>query len=312
MYQILQFLKDIFPTMEHFIKLLDVVIWPSAVLILSFMLRKPIKSLLPFVENIKYKDLEVKFRKGLDQIKEEAKEAGIELKPEIGEKTEIYRLVEVSPSSAIIESWQELEISARRKVEELAPSEAKFKNLLQRPIAYLEYTGALTPSTARAIRELQSLRNQTGHATDIKITKDDAIEYASLSKAILKQIEAIRELPRIKLTALTLLILKLNHLIDSGKYNTITIEDAHKAIEEKRIIPFLAEITKGDSGFSLYSGDGPYASFVNYYHEQMYQIYGGYAGNERRKWGIENLGLCLLLAWTNEIIQQGAGWYPDE
>jgi hypothetical protein len=44
----------------------------------------------------------------------------------------------------------------------------------------------------------------------------------------------------------------------------------------------------------------------------MYQMYGGYAGNERRKWGIENLGLCLLLAWTNEIIQQGSGWYPSE
>jgi len=41
-------------------------------------------------------------------------------------------------------------------------------------------------------------------------------------------------------------------------------------------------------------------------------MYEGYAGNERRKWGIENLGLCLLLAWTNKIIQQGSGWYPNE
>ena len=77
------------------------------------------------------------------------------------------------------------------------------------------------------------------------------------------------------------------------------------------IIPFLKETTQGDSDFSLYGDDGPYSAFVEYYHEQMYQIFGGYAGNERRKWGVENLGLCLLLAWTNEIIQQGAGWYPN-
>jgi len=51
-------------------------------------------------------------------------------------------------------------------------------------------------------------------------------------------------------------------------------------------------------------------NFVRYYHEQMHQMYDGYAGNERRKWGIENYGLCILLAWTNEIIQHGAGWYP--
>jgi len=238
--------------MENLTRLLDVVVWPSVVLIIIFMLRKPIKSLLPFVENIKYKDFEVKFRKELDQIKEEAKEAGIELQTEIDERTEIYKLVEISPASAIIEAWKELETSARKKVDELAPKETNFKNILHRPISYLEYTGALPPSTARALRELQSLRNQADHSVEVKITKENAIEYASLAKAILKQIESIRELPRIKLTALTLLILELNHLIDSGKYNKITIKDVHKAIEQKRIIPFLKETTQGDSDFSLF------------------------------------------------------------
>ena len=37
----------------------------------------------------------------------------------------------------------------------------------------------------------------------------------------------------------------------------------------------------------------------------MNNIYGGYAGVERRKWGVENLGLCLVLAWTAEMITQG-------
>lgn len=309
--QLLQFIKDIFPSMDNLIKLLDVLVWPGVVLIVAFMLKKPIKALLPFVENIKYKDFEVKFRKELDQVREEAKEAGIEIQTEIGDKTEIYKLIEVSPTSAILESWKELEISARKKVEKLAPRDAKFRNLLQRPIAYLEHTGALIPSTARTVRDLQSLRNQAAHSTELKLTKEDAIEYVSISKGILKQIEAITELPRIKLTALTLLILELNHLIDSGKYNSITIETVHTAIEQKRIIPFLKETTQGDSDFSLYGADGPYSGFVEYYHEQMYQIYEGYAGNERRKWGVENLGLCLLLAWTNEVIQQGAGWYPN-
>jgi hypothetical protein len=37
---------------------------------------------------------------------------------------------------------------------------------------------------------------------------------------------------------------------------------------------------------------------------ELKSILGGYAGDERRKWGVENSGLCLLLAWTNELIQQ--------
>ena len=28
----------------------------------------------------------------------------------------------------------------------------------------------------------------------------------------------------------------------------------------------------------------------------------------QRKWGVENRGLCLLIAMTNEIVQQGSGW----
>lgn len=309
---VIHFLRTVFPTMEQIINLLDVIVWPCIVLIIVIMLRKPIKALLPFVDNIRFKGFEIKFRKRLNQIKEEAKEAGIEFQTEISEETEIYKLLEISPSSAILESWKELEVSARKKVEELAPHETKYKNFLQRPIEYLEYTGALIPSTARATRELEFLRNQTAHSSDVKITKEDALGYSALSKAILKQIESIRELPRIKLSALTYIIDELNHLIDSGKYNQITIKDAHKAIEQKRIIPFLEESTKDDADFSVYGTDGPYSNFVEYYHDQMYQMYGGYAGDERRKWGIENLGLCLLLAWTNSIIQQGAGWYPNE
>ena len=298
--------------MENFIKLLDVIKWPSVILVVVFLFRKPIRSLLPFVENVEYKNFKVNFRKKLILIREEVKEAGIEFETEIDKRTEIYKLVEISPTSAVIEVWKELETCARRKVEELAPKETKFKNALRRPLVYLEYTGALPPSIARTLRELQSLKNRATRSGEIEITKEDAIEYASLAKAIQKQIESIRELPKIKLTALTLLVLEINHLIDTGKYNHITIQDAHKAIEQKRVIPYLAETTRGDSDFSLYTSDGPYSSFVEYYHEQMYQIYESYAGNERRKWGVENLGLCLLLAWTNEIIQQGAGWYPSE
>ena len=296
--------------MENLIKLLDVVIWPGVVLFIAIMIRKPIKALLPFLDKFKYKDLEIKFRADLDQITEDAKEAGIDLPAEI-EGEIILKLAEISPSSAILESWKELESSARQKVEELIPRDANLKHVPQRPIAYLEHNGALIPSTARTLLKLKQLRNQTAHTSDMTITKQDAIEYASLSNAIKNQIEAIRELPRIKLTALTLLILEINRLIDSGNCTDITIEDAHTAIVEKRIIPFLSEAAQDSVSFSLYGPDGPYRDFVEYYHEEMHNLHCCHAGDERRKWGIENLGLCLLLAWTNEIIQQGAGWYPS-
>ncbi|HEX7763792.1 MAG TPA: hypothetical protein VF433_09295 [Cellvibrio sp.] len=108
-----------------------------------------------------------------------------------------------------------------------------------------------------------------------------------------------------KVSALTLLILHINSLIDSGKYSDISIEDIHQAIEQKRVLRFIKERAGSDIDLSIHLDGSPYGDFEAYFESQLESIYGGYAGQERRKWGVEKSGLCLVLAWTNEIIQQG-------
>jgi hypothetical protein len=298
--------------MEHFIALIDSIAWPATILVMFYMLRKPIKSLLPFVENVKYKDLEVTFRKGLQEARTEAGEAGIDFKSSSEEKENIYRLAETSPSYAIVEAWKEIELAAKDKINQLVKNKETLSEAQQDPLSHLELTGALIPSTIRAIRELWALRNQTIHIEDLKLSKEDVLEYVILAKAISKQINSITELPKQKLQLLTLLILEFNRLLDSGKYNHITIKDIHREIKNNNIIEYLRKETAGDSGFSMFTEKGPYYDYLDHYHEQMYQLYECCAGNERRKWGVEKLGLCLLVAWTNELIQGGSGWHPYE
>lgn len=110
-----------------------------------------------------------------------------------------------------------------------------------------------------------------------------------------------------KVTALTLLILQVNSLIDSGKYNDISISEVHAAIESKRLLRFLKKRCGPDIDLSIHLESTAYGNFEEFYEERINQIYGGYAGDEGRKWGIINLGLCLILAYTNEIIQLGTG-----
>ncbi len=109
-----------------------------------------------------------------------------------------------------------------------------------------------------------------------------------------------------KVSALTLLILHLNAVVDSGKYNDISIDEVHRAIEGKRVLQYLKERVGNDIDLSVHLSN-TWGNFEDFYETKLNDIYGGYAGNERRKWGVENLGLCLLIAWTNEIIQQGEG-----
>ncbi len=108
-------------------------------------------------------------------------------------------------------------------------------------------------------------------------------------------------------TALTGLLLQVNKLVDSGEYENISISDVHDAIDSQRLLRFIKEKCGRDIDFSIYFESFVYGDFEEYYEEKMNQIYNAYAGDERRKWGVERLGLCLVLAWTIEIIQQGEG-----
>ena len=197
-------------------------------------------------------------------------------------------------------------------MKQLLPPQESFQVPLERPLDYLEYKGALPSPTASALRDMKELRNQAVHAGTHEISRQDAIQYAEIATSISRQIDTIMDLPKVKLSAFTLLILQINQLIDSGEFNDISIDEVYGWIENKEIISSLAERAKGQIDLSLYSKEGPYANFSVFYHDQMYSLAGGYVGYHRRKWGVENLGLCLLLAWTNELIQHGSGWHPSE
>lgn len=110
-----------------------------------------------------------------------------------------------------------------------------------------------------------------------------------------------------KITALTGLILQINKVIDSGKHNDITITEIHNAINSQELLRFIQKKCDKDIDLSIHLDSSAYSNFEKHYEEKMNQIYNAYAGDERRKWGVENLGLCLVLAWTNEIIQWGEG-----
>jgi hypothetical protein len=109
------------------------------------------------------------------------------------------------------------------------------------------------------------------------------------------------------LTPLTLLILQLNHLLDTGRYDTITLEDVTSHIEDGSILQFLKQRTGKDVDLSAHLEDGlMHGKFERFYVRYLRSLLN--VADARRKWAVENRGLCLLIAMTNEIVQQGSGW----
>ncbi len=107
-----------------------------------------------------------------------------------------------------------------------------------------------------------------------------------------------------KLVPLTQFILHINAVVDSGKHTDISIAEVERHIETGDLVPWLQTRLAGDIDLSLYTDRGAGAHLATELNEGLRSILDAYRGQERRKWGIERSGLSLLIAWTNELIQQ--------
>lgn len=138
-----------------------------------------------------------------------------------------------------------------------------------------------------------------------------AEERASIAANRKKREEADAKIDvsKLKESAFTYVVMQLNAMLDSGKFDDITIDEVHKHIDARDILRWLADIGKGVSDFSLYldTDNQVYGDFETLYANWLENMSGGYAGDEGRKWGVRKRGICLLIAWTNEVFQTGGG-----
>ena len=292
---------------EFIVRVIEATAWPITILLVVYLFRNPMRSLFLLIDKLQYKEVTIDFRKAakdtLDSIqieKDENSEAVVQL-----EHINDPRLV-------IIDAWRNLEEVAIAKLHELMPERSIADIGSDRALGYFEYMGVLIPRTKQALSELRKLRNQVSCLPPSAISIDGAKTYTRAAAIIRKQIEVLSALPEVKLNRLTLLILEYNQLLDTGKYSHITIEDIHREIQKGTILRYISNIAGSDADFSIYLDVHDEPDFEAQYAKHLQLIYGGYSGQERRKWGIQNLGLCLLIAWTNEIIQRGSGWQPNE
>lgn len=102
------------------------------------------------------------------------------------------------------------------------------------------------------------------------------------------------------MTAVTQFIQELSDLVDKGLVHSI--EEVNSHIENKDVIDWLESEypfgTENGLDLSLFAREDR-----DFIHNELESIWGGYAGQERRKWGITQNGMCLLISWSTEIVR---------
>jgi hypothetical protein len=102
-----------------------------------------------------------------------------------------------------------------------------------------------------------------------------------------------------KINAITTFVLEINSIIDKGK--NVSIDEVNSHIENMGIVEWIENkfpFYENGVDFSLF-GDKE-KEFVTKEYESIWLAYNG---QEQRKWGITNNGLCLLVAWGIEIMR---------
>ena len=109
--------------------------------------------------------------------------------------------------------------------------------------------------------------------------------------------------PPYSMASMAMILFGLSILADSGKTDDVTIEEVKAHARSGDLIEFLAE--KGGGMFaSDFLKTPSQREFKAWYIAQIRDNCDAMDGRERRKYGIKNRGICLLISYTAEIIQQ--------
>lgn len=172
-------------TFTFIVEMTKALAWPTAVAVTVYLLRTPLINLVPYIEELKYKDFELKFRRDISKAKEMF-ESEVMPSPELSrlleEENTLIRVAEISPRAAVIESWMSLQNSLLDISLNLGQIDNKenFREHSRVGHAMLD-AKIFNKNDFNVYHKLRDLRNEATYAPDFAFNSQDAKEYVKLA-----------------------------------------------------------------------------------------------------------------------------------
>jgi hypothetical protein len=164
-------------------KLIEVLAWPVAAIVLVILLRREISALAPFIRKLKAGPLEAEFEREVSELRSAVdvsnSAAGTQ---SLSWQAATEKLAQVNPRSAILEAWRQTESAAIRGVRERQPDLTDQQVRSTREVLkLLGETGVSTPEEVALLNQMRFLRNQAGHVESFQPTYEAAMNYIQLA-----------------------------------------------------------------------------------------------------------------------------------
>jgi len=175
------------------VKLVEGLAWPLASIALVVLLRMEIRRLLPLLKKIKAGPLEAEFERELKELRTEADVQFPKKAQSVRAKSELsilLKLAQISPRSAVLEAWQQVEAAVLRVpiMRSLRLTDAQ-SNSPATVARSLSGHGHISAEEFALFHELRALRNQVAHARQFNPTTEAALNYIELSVRLLAALE---------------------------------------------------------------------------------------------------------------------------
>ncbi|MDP4310844.1 hypothetical protein Q7W57_20770 [Stenotrophomonas geniculata] len=184
-------------------EVIKAVVWPASLLVLAFLLRKPLKELIPLLRRLRYKEVEIEFSREIAMLKvkslteqpSDLPSAGV-TSPGLPERLEskrleLLRMVPFSARVAVMEAWLEVEGAANEVASSFwsqPPSEI-FRS--DSTIGeYLFKCNVIGRHDLETFKRLRHLRNSAAHAEEINLSDGDAISYVEVALSLAAKIRS--------------------------------------------------------------------------------------------------------------------------
>lgn len=184
--------------METAIQLIQHIAWPLTILGISLMFRSELRSAMGRLSHLKYGDWEATFEKGLRVAERHAEEAIAstdgEDKPVLtGSAPQMERLswlAELSPRSAVVEAWFDVERAVREAAERLPIIEHE-RRTTSKIMKKLRQMGIVNDAALTVYSQLGSLRNQAVHAPEFAVSPGEAERFLELASELATRIRRV-------------------------------------------------------------------------------------------------------------------------
>lgn len=166
--------------------------WPGTIVIAIFILKNNLPLLFPFVERLKYKDFEVEFRESVQELTEQSRTTlSTPDEQNYEPQDRLYTLAEISPRSAILEAWLQVEAAAADALQLIDPQFVSKRPTIAslRLGEYLNRRQIINGRQLEIFQRLRELRNRAVHVGDAVFKVDEVLEYVALATSLASHIK---------------------------------------------------------------------------------------------------------------------------